>query len=334
MASTIEGSITLRILVLVACLWLATSPLWGKIVFYSERDGNHEIYTMDSDGSNTTRLTHQLASDRAPAWSPNGRQIVFDSDRDGNEEVYVIDAAGGNPRNLTRHPASDSYPDWSPDGSQIAFCSGRGSKEPNQEIDIFVMDADGGNVRQMTHLGFASRPKWSPDGKRIAFEAITDAGRVIYVVDVDGKNLWQVSFPNIRAGMFARGWSPDGTQVLYTEAIGHSVNDATLIIATLHPTRREVIHWDRVHLPKMPVSGGAWGADGKSVLFTSRPADGPLNLHWNIYRFHLTDRKLIQLTHHVKRDQIGQEWNPSLSVPVQRVLPLFWGEIKSELLQP
>ena len=323
----------MRIAILVACLWLATSPLWGKIVFYSERDGNHEIYRMNSDGSNVTRLTHQQASDRAPAWSPNGRQIVFDSDRDGNEEVYVMDADGGNQRRLTRHPGLDGYPDWSPDGSQIAFDSGRGGKELNKEIDIFVMDADGSNVRQVTRLGFASRPYWSPDGKRIAFEAITDAGRVIYVVDVDGKNLWQVSFPNIEAGMFARGWSRDGKQILYTEAIGHSTNDATLIIATLNPTRPEVIHFERVPLPKMPISGGAWGADGKSVLFTTRPADGPLNLHWNIYRFHLTEKKLTQLTHHVKRDQIGQEWNSSLSVPQQGLLPVFWGEIKSKRLR-
>ncbi len=319
----------MRILVLVACLWLAASPLWGKIVFYSERDGNHEIYRMDSDGGNVTRLTHHPVTDAAPAWSPNGQQIAFHSDRDGNQEVYVMDADGSNQRRLTRHPGLDGRPDWSPDGSQIAFYSGRGGRDPDKEIDIFVMDADGGNVRQVTHLGFASRPKWSPDGKRIAFEAITDAGRVIYVVDVDGKNLWQVSFPDVRAGMFARGWSPDGTQVLYTEAIGHSVNDATLIIATLHPTRREVVHFDRVPVPKMPISGGAWGADGKSVLFTSRPVDGPLNLDWNIYRFHLIDKKLIQLTHHVRRDQIGQEWNSSLSVQPQRLLPLFWGEMKS-----
>ena len=323
----------MRLSILMISLWLVTSPLWGKIVFYSERDGNHEIYKMDSDGSDATRLTHQPASDRAPAWSPNGQQIVFDSDRDGNEEVYVMDADGSNQRRLTRHPGLDGYPDWSPDGSQIAFDSTRGSKERNQEIDIFVMDADGGNVRQVTRLGFASRPKWSPDGKRIAFEAITDAGRVIYVVDVDGQNLWQVSFSDVRAGMFARGWSPDGKQILYTEAIGHSANDATFIIATLHPTRREVVHFDRVPVPKMPISGGAWGADGKSVLFTSRPADGPLNLDWNIYRFHLIDKKLIQLTHHVRRDQIGQEWNSSLSVQPQRLLPSFWGEIKSNRLR-
>ena len=321
----------MRIAILVACLWLATSPLWGKIVFYSKRDGNLEIYTMDSDGTNQTRLTFNEAGDAFPAWSPNGQQIVFRSDRDGNAEVYVMDADGNNQRRLTNHPGIDSFPAWSPDGSQIAFDSGRG--RGNATVDIFVMDPNGGNVRQVTRMGFASRPKWSPNGKRILFEAVTDAGREIYMVDADGRNRWKVSFPNIEAGMFASGWSPDGKQVLYAEAIGSSVNDVTLIIATLHPTRREVVHFDRVPLPKMPIYGETWGADGKSILITTRPADGPLNPHWNIYRFHLTEKKLTQLTHHVRRDQIGQEWNSRLSVQPQRLLPLFWGSIKSNRLR-
>ena len=237
-----------------------------------------------------------------------------------------MDADGKNQRNLTRHPASDTFPDWSPDGSQIAF----GSRRDGNGRNIFVMDANGGNVRQVTRMDFASRPKWSPDGKRILFEAVTDSGREVYMVDADGRNRWKVSFPNIEAGMFARGWSPDGKRILYTEAIGSTINDVTLIIATLNPIRQEVIHFDRVPLPKMPIYGAAWGADGKSILITTKPADGP----WNIYRFRLTDRKLIQLTHHVQRDQIGQEWNSRLSVqPQQRLLPLFWGEIKSNRLR-
>ena len=318
----------MRTPILVACLCLATSPLWGKIAFDSLRDGNYEIYTMESDGSHQTRLTFNEVTDVNPAWSPNGQQIAFHSYRDGekNPEIYVMDADGTNQRRLTHHPGMDGYPDWSPDGKQIAFDSGRNG---NATSEIFVMDTNGGNVRQITRMGFASRPKWSPNGRRILFEAVTDTGREIYMVDADGRNRWQVSFQNPRAGMFARGWSPDGKRVLYTEAIGHSVNDATLIIATLHPRLREVINFDRVPVPKMPIDGGAWGADGKSILFTGRPADGPKNLDWNIYRFHLTDRQLIQLTHHVKKDFIGREWNPRLSVSPRGLVPKRWGEVKS-----
>ena len=324
----------MRMTILVACLWLATSPLWSKIVFYSRRDGPPEIYTIDSDGTNLTRLTFNEAIDAAPTWSPNGQQIAFTSYRDGERhaEIYVMDADGQNQRRLTHHPGVDGQPDWSPDGLQIAFASTRNA-DANQRLNIFVMDTDGGNVRQVTHMGFASSPYWSPDGKRILFEAVTDSGREVYMIDADGRNLWKVSSPNPRAEMFAHGWSPDGKKILYKEVIDPTVNDVTLIIATLNPTRPEVIHFDRVPLPKIPISGGVWGADGKSILITSRPADGPLNLDWNIYRFRLTDRKLIQLTHHIRRDSLPREWNPSLSVPPQRLLPVFWGEIKSNRLR-
>ena len=322
----------MRMTILVACLWLATSPLWGKIVFESGRDGNLEIYSMNSDGMGQTRLTHNEAHDFAAAWSPNGRQIAFTRARDDEDlEIYVMDADGGNQHNLTHHPALDGDPDWSPDGSQIAFTS-----ERTNGLSIFVMDPDGANVSQLTEGPFDVIPKWSPDGKRIAFEAMLGLGhgRQIYVMNADGTNRWQVSEPIPQAGMFMMGWSPDGKKILYMEAIDSTVHDVTLIIATLNPIRQEVTHFDRVRLPKMPISGAAWGADGKSILITTKPPDGPMNLDWNIYRLRLTDRKLIQLTHHVWRDSGPQEWNPRLSVqPQQRLLPLFWGEIKSNRLR-
>ena len=68
-----------------------------------------------------------------------------------------MDADGSNQRNLTRHPASDALPNWSPDGSQIAFDSDR-----DGDLNVYVMDADGGNIRQLTRTKFATAPKWSP----------------------------------------------------------------------------------------------------------------------------------------------------------------------------
>ena len=66
-----------------------------------------------------------------------------------------MDADGSNQRKLTRHPALDGYPYWSPDGNQIAFCSTQNGGK-NQELNIFVMDADGSNVKQITR---SSLPK-------------------------------------------------------------------------------------------------------------------------------------------------------------------------------
>ena len=312
---------------LTCCLYLCAMSAYGKIVFQSGRNGNLEIYSMNSDGTGQTRLTHHEASDSQAAWSPDGRQIVFCSRRDGDLEIYVMDANGGNQRNLTQHPALDSSPDWSPDGLQIAFTS-----ERTNGLSIFVMDADGGNVRQLTEGPFDVVPKWSPDGKRIAFEAVLGLGhgRQIYVMNADGTNRWQVSEPIPHADMFMMGWSPDGKQILYTAAVDALVMKSSLIIATLHPRRHEAIKHERVPLPKkMHLNTAAWGDDEKSVLATLRTAPREEGGAWNIYRFHLPDGPLIQLTNNPTTDIAPHEWNPRLSVSPQELAPKPWGEIKS-----
>src|SRR5215216_6735322 len=94
-----------------------------QIAFFSERDGNQEIYVMNAgNGSNQTRLTSVNASDSKPSWSPDGTKIAFNSNRDGNQEIYVMNAGNGsNQTSLTFSLELDSLPSWSPDGTKIAF---------------------------------------------------------------------------------------------------------------------------------------------------------------------------------------------------------------------
>ena len=84
------------------------SPAWSpdgkRLAFESLRDGNHEIYVMNADGSDQTNLTKNPASDRSPAWSLDGKRIAFDSDRDGDDEIYVMNADGSDVTRLTDNP--------------------------------------------------------------------------------------------------------------------------------------------------------------------------------------------------------------------------------------
>ena len=331
----------MRVIILVASLWLVTSPLWGKIVFYSQRDGNEEIYTMDTDGRNQTRLTFNGMRDSDPVWSPNGRQIAFRSTRDGNSEVYVMDADGHNRRNLTQHPASDGRPAWSPDGNQIVFGRFPTDGAADATFDLYLMDADGNNVKQLTHMRgehweLASRPSWSPDGEWILFEGDIvegnlEQGRQIYAMRPDGTKRWQVSEPVPGVFMFSGRWSPDGRQIVYYANVGLNVNniESFVVIATLDPIGgAKVIKRERVPLPKMPFHSPSFGADGKSILFS-----GKKDLHWNIYRFGLVNKQLIQLTDNPREDSAPQEWNPRLPVSPRGLDPKRWGEIKSESLR-
>src|SRR5262245_25368347 len=85
-----------------------------KIAFASERDGNWEIYVMNTDGTGQTRLTNDVAVDSDPAFSPDGTKIAFSSDRDGDGEIYLINADGTGLTRLTNNTTGDVQPSFSP----------------------------------------------------------------------------------------------------------------------------------------------------------------------------------------------------------------------------
>ncbi len=108
----------------------------------SERDGNSEVYVMEADGSDPTRLTWDPGRDGAPSWSPDGRQIAFETDRNGDFEVYVMGADASDPVNLTQTPdASDGFPVWH--STWVASCV---AMEPWGQIKASIRKQRGGSV--------------------------------------------------------------------------------------------------------------------------------------------------------------------------------------------
>jgi Tol biopolymer transport system component len=134
------------------------SPDGTKIVFTSERDGDREVYVMNADGSNQTRLTTSPGFDENPSWSPDGSQIAFDTNRDGNLEIYAMNADGSNQHRVTNHPAIDAIPSYLPDG-RIVFVSERIAKGQRR---LFVVGPNGGAVKQITKGAY----DMSPDANR------------------------------------------------------------------------------------------------------------------------------------------------------------------------
>jgi len=168
------------------------SPRGSRIAFFTDRDGNAEIYVMNADGTSQRRLTDDPAYDYAPSWSPDGTEIAFSSDRDGNAEIYVMDTEGKNLANLTNYPAgNDTLPCWSPDGSKIAFTSNRDGDD-----EIYVMDANGANQRDISNnaMGDDSSPSWCRDSQKVIFRSNRDGNPEIYMMEVDGTK--QVNLTN------------------------------------------------------------------------------------------------------------------------------------------
>ena len=204
-------------------------PVWSpdgrRIAFISERDSdrlriprNQEIYVMNADGSEVTRLTNNDAEDLQPAWSPDARRIAFVSGRDGNWNIYVVNADGSGTTRLTHHAASDWRPSWSPDGRRIAFVSLRDSDlsyfPPNS--DIYAVNADGTDLARLTDNDMVNgSPAWSPDGRRIAFSSSRGHGHSsVFVMNPDGSGIT----PLRRGG--APVWSPDGRRIAFADYPG------------------------------------------------------------------------------------------------------------------
>lgn len=176
------------------------SPDGTRIAFMSNRAGNPEIYVMNRDGSDVRRLTDNPAIDVTPTWSPTGTQIAFTSDRTGAPQIWLvgIDGAGlrrisfesyadrptwsppplneiafaartgpgydikilniasGETRQITFGEGSNESPAWSPNGRHLAFMSTRAGRS-----QVFTVDRDGRNVRQITREGNNWTPHWS-----------------------------------------------------------------------------------------------------------------------------------------------------------------------------
>jgi TolB protein len=192
------------------------SPNGRKILFASTRNEAREIYVMNADGSEQTRLTDNPARDDDASWSPNGKQIVFASDRDGTAQIYQMNADGSRVRRLTHDTAFDFQPAFSPGGDKIVFVSTRGGAPA-----LWVMSVDGGDARQVTvdELG-AFAPDWSPDGKRIAFfdHCCVPENSDILVINANGKHAMPLtqSFGN----NLDPNWSPDGQKIAFDHASG------------------------------------------------------------------------------------------------------------------
>lgn len=107
--------------------------------------------------------------------------IAFQSDRDGNWEIYSMDPDGNNQINLSNDPAEDFEPAFSPDGSQIAFVSNRETDEGDGQY-IYVMNADGSDLRRLPTVDGSRHPAWAPSGEVIVYDNDND----IFIVNADG----------------------------------------------------------------------------------------------------------------------------------------------------
>jgi len=203
---------------------------------YVWRVDDYDIFTANVDGSDLRQLTHAAGYNAEAVVSPDGQHVVYTSTRDGDLEIYTMRIDGTHVRRLTHELGYDGGPWWSHDGKKIVYRASHPQTPEAKaeylrllaqhlvrplEMGLWVMNADGSNRHQITHLGGANfAPYFTPDDRRIIFASNyrnpRGANFDLYLVNVDGTGLERVttyegfnSFP-----MF----SPDGKKLVWASS--------------------------------------------------------------------------------------------------------------------
>lgn len=273
----------------------------GNLTFMTTRDGNFEIYSMDTKGENLKNISCNKAIDYAFSYAPDGR-LAFYSNRDGNDEIYIQEADGRKLTNLTNHPAGDRIATFSPDGKQIIFVSDRDQKRG----EIYIMDSTGKNLNRLTNNEyFEDAASFSPDGKKIIFTRelrdLKDTSRnavgngEIFIMDADGKNEMQLTNrPGFDGGPQI---SPDGSKIAFygkTEAGNYE-------LFLMDPDGKNIINLTEDALEDYSPS---WSPDGKWIAYTNGNSK-----NYDAWLIHLETRIKTRLTSQTKRDE-SPFWQP------------------------
>jgi Tol biopolymer transport system component len=190
----------------------------GELAFASTREGVSQIFLVNFDGSDPTRLTTLTDGACQPAWSPDGVRLAFTSPCNANREVYpgaqifIMNADGSNLEPLPSVPGGDFDPAWSSDGKRIAFTSLR-----DRHAQIYVIDVESKVISNLSSNPAAEmQPAWSPTGAELLFTGER----------TDSLDIWIMPEQGGSSKRFTRGgedthpdWGSTGSLIIFTQRI-------------------------------------------------------------------------------------------------------------------
>lgn len=209
-----------------------------------------DIFVATLQGTILKRLTDTPGYDAEATVSPRGDKIVFTSLRDGDPEIYSMNLDGSHQRRLTFEKGYDGGPFYSWDGKKIVFRASRPKSEKEladyedlvqnglvrpTTLEIFVMDADGKNIQQVTHFGKASfAPFFHPDNQRIIFSSNVQSEDPrnfdLYMIRMDGSGLERITYNDTFDGFPI--FTADGKQLVFcSNRFNEKAGDTNVFIA-------------------------------------------------------------------------------------------------------
>lgn len=194
------------------------SPDGHRIAFSSSRGGNFDIYVMDANGRNVTRITDHAANDSTPFWMPDGQSLIFNSDRDSRGDLYRVWLADRRVERLTHHFVGRAImPNVSPDGKSVAFAAQTLQRLQFWSYQVHVLDLASKKTRAID--GTACWPNWSPDG-RLANVLLEKEPSRLQVRNADGSGARELAVDPSRWAYYP-DWSKDSQWIAFSVSPQH-----------------------------------------------------------------------------------------------------------------
>jgi len=207
-------------------------PSWspdGSMISFARLRGMHsgkvvgDIYLLDTKTGRLRNVTNLDAGINGPEFSRDGRRILFSKEDVHPINIYSVDLNGQGLRSLTTNGGIG--PSWSSIEDKILFFS---FKEDKLGIcDIYVMNADGSNERNLTNTPdyHEFSPSWSPDGREIAYANKFGNNAYLFIMNSDGSNKYNTGIKDLSFSLLdGPSWSPDGSKIVVNRYIKHAHN--------------------------------------------------------------------------------------------------------------
>ena len=228
----------------------------SKIAFSNNSTGRKEIYIVDYDGENLTRLTSDNSINLLPRWSNDASRIYYTTYRWGNPDMFEIDLKAGKIRPFTTFQGLNIPGGFSPDGMTMVMTLSRGGDPGIYSLNIVT--------KQLKHLlkgfGVSSSPTWSPDGTQVAFVSDRAGNPQIYVLELATGKTRRLTRMN---WCDSPSWSPSGEWIVFA---GRETTKEKLNIFVTDLTGSQI---RRLTNKAGDNEDPSWSPDGRFVGFTS-----------------------------------------------------------------
>lgn len=290
----------------------------SNIVFISDRDGDLNIYSLDTKNNIQKKITSNKSDDFMHSVSKDGSKITFISKGENSLDVYVIDIDGSNIKQVTNDINNNLEPVLSPDNQKVLFTTDKniyisnvdGSEQKRltntlsdnssasfsndgkkivfkSSNDIYMMDIDGNNLKKLNKAGDSNgNPKFSPDDKKIAYISKRENKWNIYILDLTTNAEIKLT-DNLEDKYFS--WSPNGKKIAFITNSNESSNEINII----NSDGSGKITIDTSSYSNIV----SWSNDGNKVVYSKE-----INGNDEIIMFNFEDRKISNLTNNNSND--------------------------------